>query len=207
LGKRGESRLFDAIAPVYGLFFHWQKKRFLEIIDGMQKELDLSEYSSVLDVGCGTGALCSALSDKGMKVTGVDPAARMLSIAKRRPENKGVTFIRASALERLPFEDRSFDIVICSYVAHGLNKDGRKKLYTQMGRLARDKVVIHDYNQNRRPLISLIEWLEHGDYFGFIKVARDEMENCVSDMKQCFARVEAVDVGPNAAWYICTPRG
>lgn len=207
MGKRGESRLFDAIAPVYGLFFHWQKRRFLEIIDCMQKELDLSGYSSVLDVGCGTGALCSVLSDKGLRVTGVDPAVRMLSVAKRRPENKGVTFIRASAFERLPFEDKSFDIVIASYVAHGLQKEGRKKLYAQMGRLARHKVVIHDYNQNRRPLISLVEWLEHGDYFGFIKVARKEMENCVSDMKQCFAFVQVVDVGPNAAWYICTPKG
>ena len=206
MGKDEGSRLFDTIAPIYGLFFHWQKQRFLEIIEGMQKDLDLSKYSSVLDVGCGTGALCSVLSDKGLRVTGVDPAARMLSAAKRRSENKGVTFIRASALERLPFEDKSFDIVIASYVAHGLQKEDRKKLYTQMGRLARDKAVIHDYNRNRRPLISLIEWLEHGDYFGFIKAARDEMENCVSDMKQCFAFVRAVDVGPNAAWYICTPR-
>ena len=206
MGKDEGSRLFDTIAPIYGLFFHWQRRRFLRIMEDMQKELDLSGYNTALDVGCGTGALCSVLSDKGLKVTGVDPAARMLSAAGGRPENKGVTFIRASALERLPFEDKSFDIVIASYVAHGLQKEGRKKLYAQMGRLARNKVVIHDYNQNRSPLISLIEWLEHGDYFGFIKAARDEMENCFSDMRQCFAFVQVADVGPNAAWYICTPR-
>ena len=52
----------------------------------------------------------------------------------------------------------------------------------------------------------MVEWLEHGDYFCFIKAARGEMENCVSDMKKCFAFVRTVDVGPNASWYICTPK-
>jgi ubiquinone/menaquinone biosynthesis C-methylase UbiE len=206
LGKNKDGLLFDTIAPVYGMFYHWQKKRFLAVIQSVRKEIDLAEYRSVLDVGCGTGALCSILYGKGLTVTGVDPAIRMLNIAKRQRENKDINFIQASALERLPFEDKSFDIAIASYVAHGLQKGERKQLYSQMSRVARHKVVIYDYNQSRRPLISIIEWLEHGDYFGFIKVAHDEMKDCVSDMQQCFSDVKVIDVSANAAWYICTPK-
>ena len=205
MGKNKDGLLFDAIAPVYGMFYHWQKKRFLEVIQSVRKEIDLAAYRSVLDVGCGTGALCSVMYGKGLAVTGVDNAARMLDIAKRQRENKEIHFIQASALERLPFEDKSFDIAIASYVAHGLQKDERMQLYSQMSRVTRHKVIIYDYNQNRRPLISMIEWLEHGDYFGFIKAAHDEMKTCVSSMKQCFVDVKVIDVSANAAWYICAP--
>ncbi len=206
MGKNKDGLLFDAIAPVYGLFYHLQKKRFAEVIQSVRKEIDLTAFKSVLDVGCGTGALCSVLSGKGLAVTGVDPAIKMLNIAKRQRENKDIDFIQASALERLPFEDKSFDIAIASYVAHGLQKDERKQLYSQMSRVAGHKVIIYDYNQSRRPLISMIEWLEHGDYFSFIKVAHDEMKDCVSDMRQCFSDVKAVNVSAHAAWYICKPK-
>jgi len=206
MSKNKDGLLFDSIAPIYGLFYKWQKRRFSEVIESVQEKLDLASYRSILDVGCGTGALCSVLHEKGLSVTGIDPAARMLNVAKRQPENKGITFLQASVLDRLPFEDKSFDIAIASYVAHGLQKDARKHLYAQMGRLAQHKVIIYDYNQNRGSLVSLIEWLEHGDYFRFIKVAKDEMEQCVSGMKQCFSQVKVIDVGARAAWYICTPK-
>lgn len=193
-------QLFDCIAPIYGLFYGWQKKHFLEVIERIQKEMDLISYKSILDVGCGTGALCSVLSGKGLSVTGIDTAAGMLQVARRQPENEGIPFLQASALERLPFVDKSFDIAIASYVAHGLQKDDRKKLYVQMGRLAKYKVIIHDYNQSRSLPVSLIEWLERGDYFRFIVEARDEMEHY-------FADVKVIDVGAHASWYICTPKG
>jgi 2-polyprenyl-3-methyl-5-hydroxy-6-metoxy-1,4-benzoquinol methylase len=61
LGKNKDGLLFDTIAPVYGLFYNRQKKRFLEVIQSVRKEIDLAAYKSVLDVGCGTGALCSVL--------------------------------------------------------------------------------------------------------------------------------------------------
>jgi hypothetical protein len=54
-------------------------------------------------------------------------------------------------------------------------------------------------------LTTIIEWLERGDYFQFIKEAEHEMKNCVFEMKECFSEVKVVDVDYKAAWYICTP--
>ena len=43
-----------------------------------------ADARAVLDLGCGTGLLAAALAE-GRDVVGVDPAAAMLEIARRRP--------------------------------------------------------------------------------------------------------------------------
>lgn len=203
--RRNNNFLFNAIAPIYGLFYSRQKKRYREVVNGVAAELDLTIFESVLDVGCGTGSLCSILSEKGLSVTGIDPAQNMLAIACRQPENKNIRFFQANALERLPFADKSFDLSIASYVAHGMQKRERIKLYTEMRRVTKNKVIIYDYNQKRSLITSLIEWLEQGDYFQFIKNPKSEMENCVSEMAHCFSEVKVIEVDAHASWYICTP--
>lgn len=205
MGEKKISFLFNTIAPVYGLFYDFQKKRFQKVIEGAHGELDPASYHTILDVGCGTGALCSVLHEKGFSVTGIDPAEKMLIIAKEKPENKNIRFIRANALDRLPFDDKVFDISIASYVAHGMQKDERIQLYAEMRRVTKSKVIIYDYNQNRSFLTSIIEWLERGDYFRFIKTAENELKSCVSDMNECFLNVKVMNVDTRACWYICTP--
>ena len=204
MGKNS-SLLFNSIAPIYGLFYNMQKSRYGTVIDRVSEALDLTLYDTVLDVGCGTGAMCSVLNEKGLTVIGIDPADKMLKIAKRQPENKKITFIQASVLKQLPFDNKTFDISIASYVAHGLQKNERKQMYAEMSRVTKSKVIIYDYNQERALLTSIIEWLERGDYFRFIKEAETEMKNCVSEMNERFSDVKVVDVDSKAAWYICTP--
>lgn len=204
MGKNS-SLIFNTIAPIYGLFYKTQKSHYGKVLDRVSEVLDLTSYDTVLDVGCGTGALCSVINEKGLAVTGIDPADKMLRIAKRQPGNKTITFIQANVLEQLPFGNKTFDISIASYVAHGLQKNERKKMYIEMSRVSKSKVIIYDYNQKRGLLTSIIEWLERGDYFCFIKEAKEEMEQCVSEMRECFSEVNVVDVDSKAAWYICTP--
>lgn len=193
-----KKELFNWIAPIYGLFYGYQKKHFGSVLDKMQSEVDLSLYKTILDVGCGTGALCSVLSQRGYTVTGVDPAAKMLNLGAHRLENRAVEFVQASALEKLPFADKSFDVSITSYVAHGLKAHERKILYAEMNRITKHLVIIYDYNENRSALIDVVEWLECGDYFNFIKLAKSEAQ-------ENFADVRVIDVSLRAAWYIGVP--
>lgn len=53
--------------------------------------------SRVLDLGCGTGTLCCALAERGHRVTGVEPAAAMLEIARKKPHGEKVEWVEASA--------------------------------------------------------------------------------------------------------------
>ena len=52
---------------------------------------------TVLDLGCGTGTLCCALAERGHRVTGVDPAAAMLAVARNKPQAEQVEWVEASA--------------------------------------------------------------------------------------------------------------
>ena len=55
--------LFNLIAPVYGLFYKYQKRRYSEVIEKVKNEMNLFSSESIIDVGCGTGALCSELNE------------------------------------------------------------------------------------------------------------------------------------------------
>lgn len=64
----------------------------------------------ILDLGCGTGLLACELAARGHDVTGADPAAAMLAVARRRPGGDLVRWVEADAAG-LPASAR-FDLVI-----------------------------------------------------------------------------------------------
>lgn len=188
--------LFNSIAGVYGWFHRYQMRRFSDILDAHADRIELSSMQTVCDVGCGTGALCAVLADRSLEVTGVDPATRMLEVARSKVRSEHVRFIEGDAVAGLPFESDSFDVVFTSYVAHGMPKDDRRRLYGELMRIAKRAVIVHDYNEERAVLTTIIEWLEKGDYFGFIKRPKEEME-------EVFPAITTIQVGKRACWYIC----
>lgn len=192
-------KLFDKIAPIYGLFFDFQVKHFTKIEKRIRSEIDISKYKTVLDIGCGTGALCKVLYEKNLEVVGVDPSKGMLAQANKRLKGNPIELILIDPNKSLPFEDKSFDLVIISYVVHGLEEEKRIKLYKEMKGLAKEMVIVYDYNEKRGLLTTIIEYLENGDYFNFIKIAEEEMG-------KVFNKVKKIHVGKRAAWYLCDPK-
>lgn len=188
------SKLFDMIAPIYAKFYNFQLKYYGNIVDN-QKALNLENYKNILDLGCGTGALCNVFYDRGLKITGVDVSKGMLETAKKNLENKDIDLIEINAGQRLPFKDNSFDIVISSYVAHGIKGLARIDFYKEAARVAKHKLIIHDYHGKMAPHTVVIELLENGDYFNFIKIAEDELRDLFGNLS-----IEKVD--KRAAWYI-----
>lgn len=67
------------------------------------------EAGSVLDLGCGTGQLAAALAG-GRSVTGVDPAAPMLNVARNRTDGSSVEWVEADA--RSVRLGRRFELVV-----------------------------------------------------------------------------------------------
>ena len=190
------SVLFNKIAPIYGKFFNFQVKHYQRVLSEIEKDFDFCNYSNIIDIGCGTGALCSVLAEKGLKVTGIDSAEKMLEVAKRRASNYNINFLQANIVEEIPFDDNSFDISIASYVAHGLKDKDRALMYQEMARISNEYVILYDYNANRSILTNIIEWLEKGDYFNFIKVVKVELE-------ESFGNLIEINVDVRASWYIC----
>lgn len=68
------------------------------------------EPRRVLDLGCGTGTLCCALAERGHRVTGVEPAAAMLGIAKSKPGAERVEWVESSAQDYR--SEQRFDLIV-----------------------------------------------------------------------------------------------
>jgi 2-polyprenyl-3-methyl-5-hydroxy-6-metoxy-1,4-benzoquinol methylase len=72
------------LAAIYDRFSPWSVDRdFYLALAG-----DPPQY--VLDLGCGTGLLCDAYAAKGHIVTGVDPTAAMLAVARQKPHGNTI---------------------------------------------------------------------------------------------------------------------
>ena len=67
----------------------------------------------VLDLGCGTGNAALLAARAGAAVTGIDPASRLLEIARERLAADGLdgSFVVGDA-QALPFRDGEFDAVL-----------------------------------------------------------------------------------------------
>lgn len=80
-----------------------------DIIDDDRSDLDAYagivdelRASSVLDVGCGTGTLACRLAHRGIEVTGLDPAAASLAVARRKHGAGRVRWIHGDAASAPP---------------------------------------------------------------------------------------------------------
>lgn len=73
----------------------------------------------ILDFGCGDGIHSIKLAElQAKKIVGIDPSERMIELAQVRLAKSGtsnLSFIIADG-NHLPFEDKTFDIVLANYV-------------------------------------------------------------------------------------------
>lgn len=95
----------------------------------------------VLDVGCGTGDLTLVAKQRsGSKgqVCGIDASPEMIEVARRKAarQRADVEF-RVDVIERLPYPDRSFDVVLSSLMMHHLPDDLKPKALAEIRRVLR----------------------------------------------------------------------
>lgn len=108
---------YDHLAGTYDR--RW--KGYVEsTLGAVLQQLKLTGAETVLDIGCGTGALEHSLVSRhpNLKITGVDLSEKMLSVARRKLQAcPNVDFVAANA-SGLPFPNESFDRVICASAFH-----------------------------------------------------------------------------------------
>jgi 2-polyprenyl-6-hydroxyphenyl methylase/3-demethylubiquinone-9 3-methyltransferase len=75
------------------------------------------EGLSILDVGCGGGLLCEPLARLGALVTGLDPAAANIAVAKRHAAHSGIPVgYRSETVESVVAGGERFDVVLAMEV-------------------------------------------------------------------------------------------
>jgi len=94
-----------------GIFEHPRLVAIYDALDPDRSDLDVyvaiaDELAArrVLDVGCGTGTFALLLADRGLEVTGVDPASGSLGVARAKPGAERVRWIHGDATVLLPMQ-------------------------------------------------------------------------------------------------------
>jgi ubiquinone/menaquinone biosynthesis C-methylase UbiE len=114
----------------------------------------LGAGSVVLDVATGTGDIPAALRARYRDIffTGLDGSTALASAAASRLD----AAVAGDAL-RLPFRDRSVDLVICSQALHHFFGDDARRLVAELHRVARRGVVLADLR--RSPFAAAGFWI------------------------------------------------
>ncbi|MBV8391969.1 MAG: class I SAM-dependent methyltransferase, partial [Alphaproteobacteria bacterium] len=127
-----------------------------------------------LDVGCGTGRLLAFLHEAwpGLKWTGLDLSPPYLDEARRLIGKTARVKLIEGAAEKLPFDDKSLDLVVSSFLLHELPSDVRAKTLAEMARVVKPDglVVIVDSMQkgdepNWDGLLDLFPHYFHEPYY------------------------------------------
>lgn len=183
--------LFNLIAPFYAWFYNHQRKGYRRALALLFKNNSF-KGTTALDVGCGTGALSTEL-ETYLTVKGIDGSSQMIKEAHRL--NPQLDLEMVNVTHGLPFETHVFDYVFSSFVLHGLSSFQRLSLLREMKRVSLKGVIILDYHEGRHPLISLIEWIEHGDYFNF-------MAHFDEEILEIFDHKDILKINRQTAFYI-----
>jgi ubiquinone/menaquinone biosynthesis C-methylase UbiE len=123
--------------------------------DFFLNEVKKQNPSTILDVGCGSGILTVELSKIAQNVIGVEPAAPMLTIARKRPGSDRVRWINGLATD---VTDVEVDIVIMtSHVAQFfLNDDEWRSTLKHIHKLLKTggKLIFDSRNPIAKPWLA-----------------------------------------------------
>jgi ubiquinone/menaquinone biosynthesis C-methylase UbiE len=113
----------------------------------------------VLEVAIGTGRNLPYYPD-GIRLTGIDLSARMLTIARDRAASLGrEADLRQGDAQALDFPDSSFDTVLCTLGLCAIPDE--RRAITEMARVLRSggRLVLVDHVVAGRPALRAIQWL------------------------------------------------
>jgi len=152
----------------------------------------VSEGDTVLDAGCGEGSLSRMLAKKGARVTGTDISEPNVANAQKLAVSEGLSIhFQTADLEKLPFPDNSFDVVVCSHVLEHI-PDFDKGLQ-EIFRVAKKRVVFAVPT-----IMNLCSWVQVGGGQYYLKGPRSFIAlpwGCVKMIGAYMLGREGVDEG------------
>ncbi len=121
--------------------------------------------NTVLDVGCGTGNLTltakSYVGESGL-VYGIDASPEMIEEAQKKEKRSGYSgskvIFEVGLIEKLPYPDTTFDVVISRLVIHHLPDDLKRQGFAQIFRVLTPggRIFIADFNPPANPFLAHI---------------------------------------------------
>lgn len=114
----------------------------------------------VLDVGCGSGNLtltAKRYSGRSGSVYGIDASAEMIDVARKKAMQTGMdAMFDVALIEKLPFEDATFNIVISRLVMHHLPDDLKRQALAEIFRVLKPggTIFLADFQTPANPALA-----------------------------------------------------
>jgi SAM-dependent methyltransferase len=156
VAKRFEADYWDGDRK-YGYGGFKYDGRYRSVAEAMARHYGLKPGDSILDVGCGKAFLLYEFTQvvPGVKVCGVDISRHGLKNAK--PEVRA--FLELCNATKLPFSDKSFDLVISINTFHNLYCYDLDKALREVVRVGKKNqyIVVESY-RNEEEKANLLYW-------------------------------------------------
>src|SRR5258708_21752447 len=127
----------DAYEPYVG---RWSRMVARSFVDW----LAVPAEQKWLDVGCGTGALCEVILERGSpsQVTGIDPSEGFVAYARHKVTDDRAAFEVGEA-QSLPIADAACDVAVAALVLNFLSD--QKRAIDEMRRTTRRRGTVAAY--------------------------------------------------------------
>jgi len=129
--------------------FKYNSRFWREVALDFKKYWKLNKKSSVLDVGCAKGFMLYDLKKiiPGIKVSGIDISRYAIQNSKIEVRR----FLKVANAKKLPFPDKSFDVVVSINTIHNLNKRDCAKSLKEIMRVTKKYafITVDAYRNNK----------------------------------------------------------
>ena len=167
--------------------FNYSPRFWQPVVPTFQKHFNLNANSKVLDVGCAKGFMLHDFAQliPGIKIKGIDVSSYAIENA--------IETVKANILvgdaRKLPFPDKSFDLVISINTIHNLEKNDLAIALKEIERVSKgnsfitvdayrneeEKELMYAWNLTAKTIMHVDEWKQFfkevgytGDYYWFI---------------------------------------
>ena len=167
--------------------FYYDPRFWKPVIPDFIEHFNLTQETSVLDVGCGKGFMLHDLVETlpGINVTGIDISNYSIEncIETMKP------YLQVSDARELPFPDNSFDVVISITTLHNLDREDFIVAINEIERISKghsfitldayrneeERIAMEAWNLTARTVMHVNEWKAFfkeigytGDYYWFM---------------------------------------
>jgi SAM-dependent methyltransferase len=133
---------FDDVAPEYD---DDKTEEYRACVSLVVEYADPTAEDTVLDLGCGTGAIGLALAEDARRVLGRDISEGMMAEAREKAESRGLDNVSIEAgTFREPNVEGSVDIVVSNFAMHHLSDEEKRAAIGVIADLGPRRFVLGD---------------------------------------------------------------
>jgi len=166
---------------------------------------NITDHSTVLDIGCGYGAVARSIAEKvkGVIVTGIDNNNERLNQAKLNNHLENLEFIYGDILEI--DNEKKYDVIVMSNILEHIEKrvDFLKKIMQSVSpKIILIRVPLFERNWETAMRKELgINYFSDSTHF--IEHSREEFKKEINDAE---LRIDTIEILWGEIWAKCTPR-